>query len=394
MNCQKMKVLKGILLKALMLSGSLLFALLLFECGVRVFGLYRFPTDNFVQPHPEFGWSHIPNKEGYWKIGEQHIHIKINSKGLRDKEYSYDKRKETFRILVLGDSFTEGFQVPLEDLFCKVLERRLNNMGQGFEVVNGGFAGVGTDYELLFFRREGYKYDPDLVIIVFFQNDVCDNYKSKAILDTKGAPLVYEKKGIITHIKKFLAQNSCAYNYIGYCLPKHFPFLANLLMRTGFISFQPIADVEGVEYFHYQVLAQVYGPELKKAWNVTRLLILEFKNEAERHGASLAVISIPFREQVYEKLLGSYFSGSGTERREWDVNKPDRILSTFLEDQRIPFLELMPDFRKAAGKSALYYGIDGHVSDGHWNVNGHHLAGQLIYDWLVKEKLVPIEAEG
>ena len=393
-----MKTLKDILQKLFLVTCSILLALVLLEFGVRALGLYKFPADKFIKPHPKLGWSHIPNKEGYWTVGKDRVHVRINSKGLRDREYPYEKGKGTFRILVLGDSFTEGFQVPQKDTFCKVLERELNRTQPNrtqidFEVINAGFAGVGTDYELLFFRREGYKYDPDLVIMAFFQNDVCDNYKSKAILDSKEAPLVYEKKGFIAHIKKFLAQNSCAYNYIGYSLPAHFPLPAKILMKIGLISSQPIGDIGGVDHVHYQVLAQEYGPELEKAWDVTRLLISELKNETECHGAKLAAISIPFREQVYEDLLESYFSGFGTGKREWDVNKPDRILSTFLDDEAIPFLQLFPDFKKAAETTPLYYGLDADVQDGHWNANGHYLAGQIIRDWLVINNLVPVDRE-
>lgn len=361
-------------------------ALITLELGVRVLGLYEFATDDFIQPHAELGWSHTPGKEGGWIVGEDRIHVKINSKGLRDKEYPYRKEEGTFRILVLGDSFTEGFQVALEDTFCKVLEYELNRDGGKFEVINAGFAGVGTDYELLFLRREGYKYSPDLVMIGFFGNDIYDNYRSKTILASSNAPLEYERKGLVTRLKKFLAQSSCAYNYFGYTLPKHVPFLAKVLMNLGLVSFQPMDASDGVDQLHYLVFAKEYGLEWEKAWDVTEILISEVKKEAEKRGSHLAVISIPFREQVYENLWQSRLSKPGMRRREWDLNKPDRLLETFLDDSGIPFLQLLPHFKKAADKSELY-----HTEDGHWNVGGHHLAGQVIYDWLLKEELVPVE---
>ena len=381
------RTLREIFLRFVLITLGLVLALVILELGVRVLGLYEFPTDDFIQPHAELGWSHTPGKEGDWIVGEDRIHVKINSKGLRDKEYPYRKKEGTFRILVLGDSFTEGFQVPLDDTFCKVLEYELNRNGREFEVINAGFAGVGTDYELLFLRREGYKYCPDLVMIGFFGNDIYDNYRSKTILDTKNAPLEYEKKGLITHIKKVLAQNSCAYNYFGYTLPKHVPFLAKVLMKLGLISFQPIDAADGVNQLHYLVFAKEYGPEWKKAWDVTQVLISEVKKEAENRGSHLAVISIPFREQVYESLWQSRLSKPGMRKREWDLNKPDRLLARFMDDAGIPFLQLLPYFKKAADKSKLY-----HSEDGHWNVEGHHLAGQVIYNWLLREKLVPVEA--
>lgn len=374
------------LIGSVLVAMGIVVALVMLELGVRVLGLYEFPTDDFIQPHAELGWSHTPGKEGHWTVGEDRIHIKINSKGLRDKEYAYRKEEGTFRILVLGDSFTEGFQVPLEDTFCKVLECELNRDVGKYEVINAGFAGAGTDYELLFLKREGYKYSPDLVIIGFFGNDIFDNYRSKSVLETKNAPLEYEKKSLIIHVKKFLAQNSCAYNYFGYTLPKHVPFLAKVLMELGLISFQPIDSPGGVNQLHYLVFAKEYGPEWKKAWEVTQVLISEIRKESENHGSHLAVVSIPFREQVYEDVWQSRLLKPEMNKGEWDLDKPDRLLARFLDDAGIPFLQLLPYFKKAADKSKLY-----HSEDGHWNVEGHHLAGQVIYNWLCKRKLVPVE---
>lgn len=382
-----MKRLRIILVNLLVAIVSLVVGLFMVEVGVRVLGLYRFPAADFIQPHPELGWSHIPDKNGYWTVGKQTIPVKINSKGLRDVEYSYEKREGTFRILVLGDSFTEGFQVSLEDTFCKVLERELNKGERRFEVINAGFAGVGTDYELLFFRREGYKYHPNLVILAFFANDVYENYRSKDVLDDANAPIAYERKGLVTHVKKILARHSCGYNYFGYVLPRHTPLFAKFLMRIGLLSSQPIESPQGVKQLHYLIFGKTYGSELKRAWRLTKKLIIQLIADARNHGSELAVVSIPFREQVYENLWRSTVLQPGMAKREWDLNKPDQILSEFLSDEDIPFLQLLPSFRKVAGNLRLYY----FGADGHWNVQGHQLAGQVIYNWLVEEKLVPFE---
>ena len=61
-----------------------------------------------------------------------------NSHGLRDKEYSYNKPDEIYRILVLGDSQTFGHGIKrLEDTWHKKLEVLLNKgfSNQKFEVI-------------------------------------------------------------------------------------------------------------------------------------------------------------------------------------------------------------------------------------------------------------------
>ncbi|MBT6157697.1 MAG: hypothetical protein HOL01_22490 [Planctomycetaceae bacterium] len=49
----------------------------------------------------ELGWRNIPN----WKAKTNGKKLTINSRGLRDREYTYVKPSGVRRILVLGDSF-------------------------------------------------------------------------------------------------------------------------------------------------------------------------------------------------------------------------------------------------------------------------------------------------
>jgi len=98
-----------------------------------------------------------------------------NSHGLRDKEYSYNKPDEIYRILVLGDSQTFGHGIKrLEDTWHKKLEVLLNKgfSNQKFEVIALAGEGWNTDTQLYELFRRGFKYDPDLVLLAFYHNDV------------------------------------------------------------------------------------------------------------------------------------------------------------------------------------------------------------------------------
>lgn len=123
----------------------------------------------------ELGWRNIPN----WVASTAGKKLSINSKGLRDREYPYAKPPGVKRILVLGDSYTWGYGVEDDAIFTEVLERRLAKDGANWEVLNSGVSGWGTDQEYLWFKREGVKYQPDLVIVAFFiLNDPYNNIGS------------------------------------------------------------------------------------------------------------------------------------------------------------------------------------------------------------------------
>jgi len=96
--------------------------------------------------------------------------VHINSDGFRDRDFSTDKPYGTFRIVMLGDSFTYGLDVNLNETFAKVLESKLNAdkaTTTRYEVLDMGVAGYDTRDELAFFKYKGLKYNPDMVIVQF-----------------------------------------------------------------------------------------------------------------------------------------------------------------------------------------------------------------------------------
>ena len=121
---------------------------------------------------PVLGWRNVPN----YRANTFGHPMSINSRGLRDREYPYEKPSNTKRILVLGDSFTWGYGVGDQDIFTEDLERRLAEADGDWEVINAGVSGWGTDQEYLFLKTEGLKYSPDIVILAFYlRNDPINN---------------------------------------------------------------------------------------------------------------------------------------------------------------------------------------------------------------------------
>lgn len=96
----------------------------------------------------------------------------FNKKGLRDRDYSHKRIPGKMRILVLGDSFAWGSGVDQKYVFTEQMEIMLKET----EVINAGVNGYSTDQELLWLKKEGLKYNPDLVILTFCGNDAYENH--------------------------------------------------------------------------------------------------------------------------------------------------------------------------------------------------------------------------
>jgi acyl-CoA thioesterase-1 len=74
------------------------------------------------------------------------------------------------KILILGDSLTEGLGVEKEDAFPALLDARLRKWKDGYEVVNGGSSGSTSASGVR--RLKWYaKSQPDMVLLALGSND-------------------------------------------------------------------------------------------------------------------------------------------------------------------------------------------------------------------------------
>ena len=131
-------------------------------------GLYRL--------QPEVGWTLAPGYAGRFEGGDFAIAVAASPDGLRDRPFGR-KAPGTLRILGLGDSFAFGWGVESDEAFFKVLERSLNAGDAGrYEVVNAGIPGFGTYEALRLLHWLGPRYEPDLVVLAFYEgNDYHNN---------------------------------------------------------------------------------------------------------------------------------------------------------------------------------------------------------------------------
>ena len=173
-----MKKLKNAIKTLLILCISLLIAGIFCEGVIRLFynkfknynlEMWRYAVElKKPMPGPKLPFHHYENKSGNF----YNVNITTNSFGFRDHEVSPEKNDSVCRIIFLGDSFTLGWGVDVDSTFSKVLEKRLSGQRKKYEVINTGIGNYNSIMEVELFKLKGLALKPDLVILMFFVNDV------------------------------------------------------------------------------------------------------------------------------------------------------------------------------------------------------------------------------
>jgi hypothetical protein len=338
---------------------------------------YKFPQPQFLAIDSIVGHRHRPCVEGYY-AREGLGFVQINRHGFRDKKYDVE-RNDKRRIAVLGDSYTEAFQVEIGQTFHGMLEAEYEDR---LEVLNFGVSGYGTGQEFLTYKYFVRRFRPDIVILAFYPgNDFRDNDKKLA----GGYPRPYFSFGenglkLDDSFRKSSKHVRQKYVYdIYYFLTDHsiiFSLLDQLRHRK---------DVGEAEQHRGVPMGQlktgpdmIYAPTLKEhveAWLLTEQLILELAREVRKDGAEFILF-------IQDSMPGQL----KTANNRYYV---EERLGRLCRDNAIPCSLMAPtaiDTHVSTGKAL--HGFDGSNS-GHWNENGHRVAYTVLRDTLIENGLIP-----
>lgn len=375
--------------RLLLVAGASLFALIFIELALRILGI---SFQDFYKADPVRGVAHRPGARG-WFRREGRQYIVINREGFRDRDHPSVKPPASYRIALLGDSFTEALQVRLEDSYGAILERELARCpefrGRNVEVFNFGVSNYGTGQELLTLRDRVWAVEPDLVLLAFFSgNDVWDN--SKELKQDPELPYFkIEHEGSLTLDDSFknsprqLAEQSRVRVAIKNLI-ETFRILQVVRQAWGVARSRPGSGMAGSgdEFAGTEAQRQIYAPPTdpawQSAWALTDRLILTMRDEVKAHGADFAVVTLTNGAQVHPDPAVSDKLCKKLEVSDLDYS--DRHIQ---ELGSFPVLNLAGPFRDYARKNRVYlHGFPPNLGSGHWNEQGHALAGRIIAKWL------------
>jgi lysophospholipase L1-like esterase len=380
--------------RALAIAAGAAIALAAAEVGMRAAGLGR---PNPYEQDPLLGTRLRSGLSIEWHV-EADNPVEINEHGLRDARGVGPRTTEDeLRVLVLGDSFVEALQVPLEDTFVQRLERLLEpapgTAARRVEAINMGCSGHGTAQAYLRFLRDQPAYDPDLAVLCFFGgNDAADNHRDLAgaterpffDLADDGTTLVGPdlsfwdatagKRVAWRRALRALNQRSALLSWAA-----HQRWRAQMrsrgreISRAGLaVGLPPGRDV------------RIYGdplrdPPLAEAHALTVALLHALADAARDAGVPLVLATVPVGAQV-DPALASRLREACQEPNQIDFDRWDALLARVAAGEGVPLVAPAGAFRdERARRPDVPLHFEG---SGHFTPEGHRVFAEALADGL------------
>jgi hypothetical protein len=340
-----------------------------------------------------------PNSQTRWRgnmaqVREFDTPIGTNSIVQFDREHAFDKPDNVYRVLFVGDSFVEALQVPLEKWFGSLLEAALNqdaqiaSKGLRVEVIKLGGSGNGAikEYELL--RKQGLKYDPDLVITLFTDsNDLNDDWhyyrrvtgrEDYKHVNARPAPALYQKLDFYN--KLIFVSGSRLNRWMAFLITEA---REKYRRKKDSVDAAQWRDVLGAYARPGSALFAGQEQKWKEAAGLTTGAHLKMAQETNASGGRYVVAFVDrpqtYRPDAYNHLFKII---SGLER-EVDLDRPAKLLKAVLGSRGVESIDLNEIFKERAARQRTGH----YVYDGHWNEEGHRWAAEALLPYIKKRIL-------
>lgn len=388
-----------------LILGGVIAGIFLGELGLHLAGIQglKKPTVSNASPiyrldDPERGWSLHPGVSFQWKGEGDLPWIKANQEGLRDRDHEKKKPPKTYRIALLGDSFAESLQVPMENTFWWKMRKKLNkkcqNLGEyKVELINFGVQGYGTTQELMTLRHKVWEYSPDLVILAFFPgNDLINNSKSLEFHQRR--PFFVYKNGELVPDLSWKKMSQEEHDFLGFSWVDYLPTWSVNNSRI----LQVLRKVD-LEYKKRRLdeIEKTRAPNnykepidlvWKEAWKITEELITMMNQEVKEKGADFMVLIVSTGLQVAPDPKSR--QDHMKQFKIQNLDYPNQRIKALGERLNMRTLDTVPSLREYAEKNQIcVHGFphNGANCEGHWNLHGHEQVGELLAKHLCEHFL-------
>ncbi len=339
---------------------SLVASLAIAEVFIRVLlprpGFQKIPAQSPIIPHPTRGFSYAPDNPGF-----------TNSLGLRDDPIGPD---ENVHILAVGDSFTVGGGLPLEDAWPSQLESSINSaslLPEQIRVVNAGVAAYSLTQIRLFTEELAQQLKPKVIVLGLYSsrywriNDPYVYFHGLAIRKSETQQMKVVNGGII-----YTPFTAGWLKSLDFFLADHFYFGAHILRASRSAAKKAVTYIRGdssepapadVEKLLKPVLEEIEKMrELCAASNIRFVVMLV--NEQEEDGSFKAT------EKEYNEVVKSFCRNSG-----------------------ITVVDPLPILEESAHGKPIFR----QEHDHHWSSLAHQLAAKELLRVMTQENILTKE---
>jgi hypothetical protein len=341
---------------------------------------YYASTETVLVEDPQLGWKPRPlGRNSLYAYDARSVRIDPEAPSAEPA-----RAQPSLRILLFGDSFTHGDEVPYRDSWAYLLDEDLRAVGIEVQISNLGVGGYGMDQALLRWRAVADEISADLVIFGLMLADVPRNTfmipplamrtglpfsKPRFVLEgaelrliNSPAPPTRELADIVRNITRWpLVPYESAYDPADYAVR---PWQRSRLARLAVHRIRDRLESDPLLRSDRRALA--------------RRIIDEFRDDVQRRGADFMVVSVPRRKYLRDRLKTGVLPGA-----------------EFLR-------ELSADFLFVPTEEALYAARDDDsfrslfMPHGHFSHAGNAIVAaqvaQAVRDWIAQRRTLRSDA--
>ncbi len=332
----------------------------------------RAKWEKMMLPDQELGYRPRPNLDLGMPSEGRNVQVRTTSYGLGEVGFRDIGAKAPFDAIALGDSFTFCDDVSAEACWVRKIGEET-----GLSVASLGVSGFSTLAEARLLKRYGLALRPRIVLVGVFANDFNDNVDFDDWLESGDENFWVWR----THaegrgpVARWLTQHSQSYRLIE--ASTRASAKKTFTYKQGDLDFVFRMDRWWLPDSDRQ---RRQGRE--RGWQLMRGALEEMRQSAAAIDATLVVVLIPAKEEIYWGLVRDHLRGVTGDVPE-EADHPLEVVRQHCADHNILACDLRPSLQPVADRGKqLYLRVSGH-----WNDEGNALAGAAVAECLKKAGL-------
>lgn len=334
----------------------------------------------------------VPNSACRSKYPEWDVEFRVNNLGFRDENMTIKKPAGVYRMLLVGDSFTEGESVEESKTAAALVEKEMiSETVKKIEIVNMGVMSYSPAVYYRVIKDKGLPLNPDLVIVNVdmsdFQNDYAyakdmdedGNFRNILFQQQMGQPHV-ALPAVGSEIKFWLRSNSVLYLVLADRTKQLVRKIKKLPEPTVFLA----NDLNSDPHYITRSEENASNPD---AWKEISASLIMIRDLMKQNKIPLVVTIYPYGHQAGESEWGEGRIKNGFETGRIYPSIASDLLVEFGNKNGIKVVNFVPEFKKAVSAETgfLYYPQDGHFTEKGHRVMADKLK-EVISDYLTHDR--------